>query len=207
MAAPAASRLRELARGAAPRTAGEERCDLCAEPLGAAHRHLLETTSRAVVCACRACEALFDVRTAGRHYRLLPRRRLRLTGCTLDDVLWAGLGIPVDLAFLVRESASGRTAAGYPSPLGVLRSEVDPEVWREVTACHPALEDLAEDVEALLVHRARGAREHWIVPLDDCYRLVALVRAHWKGLGGGPEVWEQVERFFTDLATHEEEGP
>lgn len=207
MTAPTASRLRRLARGTPHRADGPERCDLCAEPLAVAHRHLLETTSRAVVCACRACAALFDVRTAGRHYRLLPRRRLRLTDCALDDVLWAGLGIPVDLAFLVRESASGRTAAGYPSPLGVLRSEVDPEMWREVAACHPALGDLTEDVEAFLVHRARGAREHWIVPLDDCYRLVALVRAHWKGLGGGPEVWEQVERFFADLATHEEEGP
>jgi Family of unknown function (DUF5947) len=60
---------------------------------------------------------------------------------------------------------------------------------------------MADDVEALLVNRAGGARQHWIVPLDDCYRLVALVRTHWKGLGGGPEVWSHVERFFTELST------
>ncbi|WFB06360.1 DUF5947 family protein [Streptomyces sp. LX-29] len=203
------SRLRRIARQAAARAApdpvtgrdGRERCDLCAEPLPPDHRHLLDLSAAAVRCACRACALLFDRREAGgASYRLLPRERRRLDGCAIDEVLWAGLGIPVDLAFFVRGGATGEVTAGYPSPLGTLRAAVHPDSWRELTRAHPALPGLADDVEALLVHRAGGAREHWLVPLDDCYRLVAVVRAHWKGLGGGPEVWRHVDTFFSELA-------
>ena len=125
---------------------------------------------------------------------------MRLSGFRIDDVLWAGLGVPVGLAFFVRESADGGMSAGYPSPLGATRAEVDPQVWEEVARGYPGLADLADDVEALLVHRAGEADEHWIVPLDDCYRLVAVVRAHWKGLSGGAEVWEHIEAFFSGLS-------
>ena len=55
------------------------------------------------------------------------------------------------------------------------------------------------DVEALLVNRARGARGHWLVPIDDCYALVGLIRTRWRGLTGGKDVWEEIGRFFTTL--------
>jgi hypothetical protein len=58
---------------------------------------------------------------------------------------------------------------------------------------------MAEDVEALLVNRARGARDAWLVPLSDCYRLVAVVRAHWKGISGGDDVTREIARFFASL--------
>jgi hypothetical protein len=124
---------------------------------------------------------------------------MRLDGCVIDDPLWASLGVPVGLAFFVRQTASDEVSVGYPGPLGVTRSVVEPAVWEEVAHGHPALADLADDVEALLVHRSRGAQEHWIVPLDDCYRLAAVLRTHWRGLGGGTEVWEQVDEFFASL--------
>jgi hypothetical protein len=54
-------------------------------------------------------------------------------------------------------------------------------------------------VEALLVNTARGAAECWIVPIDDCYRLVALLRREWRGLSGGSRVWEEVRTFFAGL--------
>ncbi|MFG2196528.1 DUF5947 family protein [Streptomyces sp. NPDC048639] len=206
----AAPRLRGLARrpsrstepGGTAGSAGPERCDLCAEALAPDHRHLLDIQEGQVSCACRACSLLFDRKeSGGAHYRLLPQRRLRLDGCEIDDMTLAGLGVPVELAFFTRGEMSGEVSVGYPSPMGVLRSTVDPQSWAEVQGSHPALAGLADDVEALLVNRARGAREHWLVPLDDCYRLVALVRAHWKGLGGGPDVWQQIEGFFRDLST------
>ncbi len=201
----AASRLRDLARQPPPsEAAAQERCDLCAQPLPEGHRHLLDLAAAAVRCACRACALLFDRHEAGgRSFRLLPRRRLRLDGFAIDDLLWAGLGVPVGLAYFVLDGASGQVTVGYPSPLGATRSTVEPSVWQEVTAGLPASARLAEDVEALLVNRAKGTREHWIVPLDDCYRLVAVVRAHWKGLAGGPEVWDHIERFFAGLAEPE----
>ncbi|HVH13778.1 MAG TPA: DUF5947 family protein, partial [Longimicrobium sp.] len=53
--------------------------------------------------------------------------------------------------------------------------------------------------EALLVNRVRDAREHWLVPVDACYRLVAVMRRHWRGLGGGSEVWTAIDDFFREL--------
>jgi hypothetical protein len=59
------------------------------------------------------------------------------------------------------------------------------------------------DVEALLVSRARDMREHWLVPIDDCYELVGLIRSRWRGFGGGEEVWTAIRGFFDDLPTRE----
>jgi hypothetical protein len=55
-------------------------------------------------------------------------------------------------------------------------------------------------VEAVLLNSARGARDCWLVPIDDCYRLVAVIRQHWKGLSGGRDVWPAVGEFFAGLA-------
>ena len=64
----------------------------------------------------------------------------------------------------------------------------------------PALADLTPEVQAVLLHTARGASEHWLVPIDDCYRLVALIRREWRGLSGGSTVWPAIAGFFADLA-------
>lgn len=200
------ARLRGLLRRR--RTAGSvaaaaERCDLCAEPVPPGHRHMLDVQQSAVLCTCGPCGLLFGQSAAGgRHYRLLPERRKALADFRIDGMLWARLGVPVGLAFFVRDGATGEVAVGYPSPLGVTRSAVGPEVWDELTGGYPELAALAHDVEALLVHRSDGADEHWIVPLDDCYRLAALVRTHWRGLSGGPEVREHIDAFFAGLAGH-----
>ena len=55
------------------------------------------------------------------------------------------------------------------------------------------------DVEALLVNRVGNTRDYYIVPIDECYKLVGLIRAHWRGLSGGTEVWEEIGRFFDGL--------
>lgn len=197
-----ASRLRGLLRRPRVEPRSEpERCDLCSELLPDSHRHMLDVPQSAILCTCRACTLLFDQSAAGgRHYRLLPGRRAALNGFHIDDMLWATLGVPVGLAFFVRDGATGEVSVGYPSPLGATRSAVEPQVWEEVRRGYPGLVDLADDVEALLVHRSRTAQEHWIVPLDDCYRLVAVVRTHWRGLSGGSEVWDRIDAFFAGLS-------
>ncbi|MEU8122228.1 DUF5947 family protein [Spirillospora sp. NPDC049024] len=177
----------------------EEQCDLCAEPVRGAHRHLLDLDKGELLCACGACTLLFDGQAAGgRHYRLVPDRRRELTGFRLDGPLWAGLGIPVDLAFF-SVSELGEVTARYPSPAGALRAAVHAESWRRVADANPVLAELRPDVEALVVHRARGAAEHWILPVDDCYRLTALLREHWTGFTGGDAVWERIGAFFAEL--------
>ncbi|HEV7627926.1 MAG TPA: DUF5947 family protein [Streptomyces sp.] len=204
---PTAARLRDLVRRPRPESSGSsarsesEHCDLCAEALPDSHRHMLDVPHSALLCTCRPCSLLFDHSSSGgRHFRLLPERRVPLNGFRIDDMLWLTLGVPVGLAFFVRESASGEVSVGYPSPLGATRAAVDAQVWQEVVGGYPDLVDLADDVEALLVHRSGKAREHWIVPLDECYRLVAVVRTHWRGLSGGAEVWEHIDAFFAGLS-------
>jgi hypothetical protein len=178
----------------------EERCDLCAAPLPAEHRHLLDLDSRRLLCACRACSMLFDRRAAGGgHYRLLPDRRLRLDDFALDELVWEKLRIPVEMAFFFYSSAVERVVAFYPSPMGATESRLELTAWEQLRQDNPVLGSLEPDVEALLINRARGHRGQWVVPVDDCYRLVAVIRTRWRGLTGGKEVWTEIERFFEAL--------
>jgi len=62
------------------------------------------------------------------------------------------------------------------------------------------LEQMQPDTEALLINRARGASEHWLLPVTDCYALAGVIRTRWRGLTGGREVWSEIERFFGGLA-------
>ncbi|WP_433477041.1 DUF5947 family protein [Spirillospora sp. CA-142024] len=175
------------------------RCELCAEPLHDAHRHLLDMEKGEPLCACGACTVLFDDQAAGgRHYRLVPDGRRELTGFHLDGPLWAGLGVPVDLAFF-SVAETGAVTARYPSPAGALHAAVHADSWRRLAEANPVLAGLRPDVEALVVHRARGASEHWILPVDDCYRLTALLREHWTGFAGGDAVWDRIGAFFEEM--------
>ena len=51
------------------------------------------------------------------------------------------------------------------------------------------------DVEALLVNRVGAVREYFIVPIDECYKLVGLIRLHWRGLSGGASSGERSAAF------------
>jgi hypothetical protein len=202
---PQAQRLRKLARSStAKREAAVELelCELCGEPLPPSHRHLLDLESRELMCACRACTILFDRREAGgAHYRLVPDRRLLLEDFALDDVRWARLRIPVEMAFFFRHSGAERVMAFYPSPMGPTESSLELDAWDGLADANPVLKTLDDDVEALLVNRARGARQHFLVPIEDAYRLVGLIRTRWRGLSGGEEVWKEIESFFDGLAS------
>jgi hypothetical protein len=197
----ATARLGRLAaRATREREAVQERCELCGAPVEAQHRHVLDLSRRELMCCCRACAILFASTAASAgHYRLVPDRRLRIADLELDDVAWAELRLPVDIAFCVRAGESGRVQAFYPSPMGPTESQLGLEAWEELEAANPVLRTLAPDVEALLVNRSRGARQHWLVPIEDCYALVGLIRGGWRGLTGGAEVWRAIGAFFEGL--------
>ncbi|WP_028059414.1 DUF5947 family protein [Candidatus Solirubrobacter pratensis] len=184
----AAGGLMRLARRPAPEA--QERCELCGAPIGAEHRHVLEVESRNVLCACRPCSILFD-RGDGR-LRLIGDRRVAVD-LQVTDVMWEQLRLPVDVAFFVNRKAY------YPSPMGPTESLLTLEAWNELEQANPILRTLAPDVEALLVNRVRGARQAWIVPIDECYALVGLIRTHWRGFTGGAEVWRQLAQFYERL--------
>lgn len=197
-----ASRLRELVQRPpeTPHAQVEEQCDLCGQSIPPQHRHLIDVQDRRLLCACRACSILFDHRGAGGgHFRLLPNRSRYVEGFELGDMLWQSFRIPVDLAFFFHSSAAGRVVAFYPAPIGATESLLELDAWQELVTANPVLEGLEPDVEALLVNRTRGARDHWIVPVDRCYELVGVIRTRWKGFGGGPDAWAEIDRFFEDL--------
>ncbi|MCD9874547.1 DUF5947 family protein [Streptomyces guryensis] len=187
--------LARLIRSAEPTpTAETERCDLCAAPVPDDHRHLYDTAAEEVRCACGPCSVLFADGGAGDgHYRLVPRRRIRLPRVDTEV-----LGVPVGLVFFVPR-ADGTVTAEGPSPAGAMRWEIDAGAWRRLTVECPQLASVQPDVEALLVNTVHGLDHHWIVPVDDCYRMIAVVRREWRGLSGGGRIWPAVERFFDDL--------
>ncbi len=199
----ASPRLRALAAGRAspaPAPEPQERCELCGTPLPETHRHLADLDSQQLLCACRPCALLFDRRGAGGgHLRLVPDRRVRLDRFELSAAAWDELRVPVDMAFFFRSSRAGRVMAFYPSPMGATESRLELGSWSELERINPILETMEDDVEALLVDRARGSDRQWLVPIDDCYRLVALIRTRWRGFTGGKEVWTAIGSFFDEL--------
>src|SRR5262245_45504427 len=176
---PGLTALAALRRFVRPR-AIRERCALCDAELAAEHPHLVEVANRRLVCACEACAMLFSSRVEAR-YRRVPRRVQFLPDFRLSDLTWEGLQLPINLAFFLHSTPAGRIIALYPSPAGATEAPVSEEAWQALVADHPALRDLEPDVECLLVNRVGEARESYRVGIDECYKLVGLIRIHWRG--------------------------
>lgn len=191
--------LASLRRYVRPRAAvARERCELCDAELPSEHSHLIEPATRRLACACEACAILFSGQAGGR-YRRVPRLVRYLADFRLTDAAWDGLGIPTDLAFFLHSTPAEGVVAVYPSPAGATESLVSAEAWAALAADNPILLQLEPDVEALLVNRVGGARESYRVGIDECYKLVGVIRTKWRGLSGGHEVWEEIGRLFAGL--------
>ncbi len=186
--------LRSFAR---PR-ANVERCEMCSLEVSAAHPHLVDPETRQIICACEACAILFSG-NAQTKYRRVPRRIRALPDFKLSDAQWDSLLIPIQLAFFFHSSPLGRVVALYPSPAGAMESLLSLDSWEEIVKENPILGEVEADVEALLVNRVRNQRDYYLAPIDECYKLVGVIRGYWRGLSGGQEVWQEIERFFTSL--------
>jgi hypothetical protein len=193
-----ASAINVLRRFVRPRAAASERCDLCGADLAQAHTHLFEPPTRQLFCSCEACSILFSGQTETK-YRRVPRRVRYLADFRLSDAQWESLLIPIGMAFFFHSSPAGKTLALYPSPAGATESLLDLSAWTSVVEENPVLREMEPDVEALLVNRVRGAADYYVAPIDECYKLVGLIRAGWRGLSGGAEVWQGIEGFFAEL--------
>lgn len=181
-----------------PKRLAGERCDLCSAPVANKHQHLLETATGKILCSCAACSLLL-----GNHYeskyKPVPRSAKRLSGFALPDEQWDSFAIPIGLAFFFRRSGAERVVAFYPSPAGATESLLDLRAWNDLESANTVLSEMQPDVEALLVNRIGEAREYYIAPVDKCYELVGLIRANWRGLSGGKEVWAKIHAFFREL--------
>jgi hypothetical protein len=178
-----------------------ERCELCSAEVSADHPHLIEPGSRKLLCTCNACAILFSGMTK---YKRVPRRVLALTNFHLTDVPWESLMVPISMAFFFHSTPDARVVAFYPSPAGATESQLPLDTWKDIEYANPTLREMDADVEALLVNRvghARGvsAAEYYVLPIDECYKLVGLIRSQWRGLSGGTEVWQEIGRFFEGI--------
>jgi hypothetical protein len=196
--------LRQFARPSRP----EERCELCSAAVAQEHPHIVQVLSRQILCACESCATLFDGAPGGK-YRRVSRDAQLLAGFRMTDAQWENLLIPINMAFFFHSSVEDRIVALYPSPAGAVESLLPLEAWSEIVRENAALSRLRPDIEALLVNRVGLAHEltdaqYYIAPIDECYRLVGLIRANWKGLSGGSEVWVEIGRFFSRLRAHAE---
>ncbi|MDX6446579.1 MAG: hypothetical protein QOH71_3653 [Blastocatellia bacterium] len=189
-----------------PRRAPAEQCDLCSAPVASQHEHLVEPESRKIVCACQACAVLFSGQ-AGTKYKRVPREARLLADFQLTDGQWDSLMVPIDMAFFFYSTPLGKLVALYPSPAGPTESLLSLESWQEVAGANPVLKTMEADVAALLVNRVRGGREYYLAPIDECYKLVGLIRANWRGLSGGAEAWKAINDFFTELKSRARSEP
>jgi hypothetical protein len=198
--------LRQFARRERP----PERCELCSLGLRSDHPHLIEVAQRKLLCTCEACAILFSGQ--GVKFKHVPRRVRSLPDFDLSDAQWNGLMVPINMAFFFRSSLEDRVIALYPSPAGATESLLALESWNDIVARNPILSEMEPDVEGLLLNRlgySRGysAAEYYLLPIDECYRLVGLIRMHWKGLSGGTEVWKALGEFFMSVKARSVEIP
>ncbi|HEY2746610.1 MAG TPA: DUF5947 family protein, partial [Polyangia bacterium] len=149
-----------------PQASAGPRCELCGGAIGVEHRHLVDIVERKLRCSCPACALLFQ--QPGQRFRAAPDRWLHDPASRLDDRVWSSLQIPVRLAFFFRHGDGW--AAFYPGPAGATESLVPLDAWQQVESSNSLT--LLPDVEALLVHRLGREREHYLVSVDHCYRLV-----------------------------------
>jgi len=117
----------------------------------------------------------------------------------MDGAEWDCLQIPIKLAFFVYVSKGQRTVAYYPSPVGAMESSLDLADWEAIAVRNPVLQEFAPDVEALLVNRLSDVPRYYRSPIDQCYRLIGIIRMHWRGFSGGDEVWKLIDEFFRHL--------
>ena len=117
----------------------------------------------------------------------------------MTDAEWDSLLIPIGLAFFAYHTPQSRVIALYPGPAGLTESLLSLDAWSGIAERNAIIGRMQPDVEALLVNRVAGAREHYLAPIDRCYELTGLIRTHWHGLSGGEEAWREIGRFFREL--------
>jgi hypothetical protein len=175
-------------------------CGSCGASVPAGHRHLFDSRHAGVICACRICSLLFHEGIAAtKRYRVIPEKCLRIDGLGFDAMTWRTLEIPVQAAYFVYSSVSGKITAYYPSPHGSVESLIKMDAWRNLERANPVLMRLIPDVQALLVGGAGLASESWIVGINVCYRLVATVRSCWLQPDAKNAMQQSLGRFFESL--------
>lgn len=133
-------------------------CDVCGSALAEDHGHVVKAGVASCVCANCGGDKMGK---AG---------RVVVVSEDAGDV-FAGLGVPVDVAYVVRDAQRGLLIR-YPSPAGIVEG--------------PAPADVGEfDVdEAMLFATLHNRVVQLRVPLAEAFAVTGLLRAGWSGLSG-----------------------
>jgi hypothetical protein len=157
---------------------------------------MLHLVDRRIVCTCEACWALYS---GNAEFRPTGMRTVWLDRFQCSDEIWAAFRIPIGLAFFMRSTVTESVVAFYPSPAGATESELSLEAWEALVQSNPVLEQLESDAEALVVNRMSDPAQYAIVPIDQCYALVGLIKSRWEGISGGSAIENAVPEFFAGL--------
>ncbi|MEA2305205.1 MAG: hypothetical protein QOH43_2485 [Solirubrobacteraceae bacterium] len=179
-----------------PPAASRATCELCPVGIGEDHRHLLHLDERRIVCVCETC---WSMRSGDKEFRPPGARTLWLEDFVMTEEIWSAFQIPIGLTFLLRSSVTGAVVALYPSPAGATESELELSAWDALCEANPILLQLEPDAEALIVNRATGGHQYAIAPVDQCYRMVGLIKSRWEGITGGRGVDEAIAGFFDGI--------
>jgi hypothetical protein len=202
MAAWAGARVEAPERAASPQ-AQTATCELCPIGIGEDHRHLLHLDERRIICVCETC---WSMRSGDPEFRPPGVRTMWLDDFVMPDEVWASFQIPIGLAFMLRSAVTGAVVALYPSPAGATESELELTAWGALCEANPILELLEPDAEALIVNRTGDEHQYAIVPTDQAYRLVGVVKASWEGITGGRSVDIAIAEFFDSVRARSEIG-
>ena len=139
-------------------------------------------------------------RPAGRPVQARPaRHRISCPSFRLSDEQWEDLHLPINLTFFVESTPAQRVLAFYPSPAGAVESLLTLEAWQALRGPEPVLAGVRARRRGISGQPNEGERAYYRAPIDECFKLVGLIRVHWRGLSGGTEVWDEVARFFASL--------
>ena len=153
-----------------------------------------------LVCSCDACAVLFSGRAGGPVPARAARRRVVCPTSACPTPSGRTCTCRSTWRSSSQSTPAGRVLAFYPSPAGRRRIAADAR-----GLAGPGRRESRPRASSSPTSRrswstgSEGERAYYRAPIDECYKLVGLIRAHWRGLSGGTEVWDEVGRFFAGL--------
>ena len=158
-----------------------ERCEMCAEPIGDEHQHVVNLESRGLMCTCRGCYLLFTAETGraalprgARPLPVVPRLRPRPRG---SGTSWRSRSGWRSCSATRCWTGSSRSTPARP---GATESELPLDAWDRIVAANPELGHAAPRRRGAADPRRpdRDASEFTchLVPIDTCYELVGRLR-------------------------------
>ena len=141
--------------------------------------------SRRLVCAARPARCSSAASKSG----LSPRAAATSSSCPTSaspTPQWESLLIPISLAFFFHSTPAERvrgrisqSGRGHRIALGIWKPG---RRWSTRTPCWPRCNPTSRPCWSIAW---AAQRSYYRVPIDECYKLVGLIRVHWRGLSGG----------------------